>query len=314
MSICNILQNYSYIDINTIDTSNFTEENYKIVVLNDIHVIDFNNLVSKTPFFFKDLKKKNNKLFAGDIDCSQNIIFSNEKYKGYNVFYCAPFKNKSYTYKNIFKNLHLLYKEYNKYGFLICIINIQDKNQSNLFTKIFKDFFIEYKVIGNNFELDFNLVQNILKLNGKYYLLNTSRNGIQLKGIDTILSTIQTILIDNSINSISEYEYRNNKIPYKIISCNTKLSKNNLKNIESLIDNVTQKINYLVHHSNLNIKLTISKSNYPNPIIKLIYYFKVYSLIFNHKNNLLKNKSNIELNITNNNVFNFIVYYFFKKI
>lgn len=52
MSICNILRNHSYIDINTIDTRNFTEEDYKRVVLNDIHLINFkNNSVPETPFF-----------------------------------------------------------------------------------------------------------------------------------------------------------------------------------------------------------------------------------------------------------------------
>jgi len=324
MSICNILRNNSYIDINTIDTSNFTEEDYKRVVLNDIHVIDFNNSVPETPFFFEKLKQKDNRLWAGDVDCPEiyfnKIYLDTEKMKEYNIFYFyIDEHNKSYNFKNVYNNLIKINQINGKFNYLLCLIDIKKNGQ--LFSSFFSSFFIRYYVGIHNVELNINLVEKILKKDGIYIINNNNllKSYIGLNFIDIIINEINEIYNRINIKKISINEkktlsflyLKNGKQPAQQINNNI---PNQNEKIPSIINKIIDLIKNFIKQKNNRIQIInyYIVSTKKNKVIQLIYLFKIYRLILfsklnEHSLKLFINISNFEGCSFNN------IYYYFQK-
>lgn len=273
MSICNILQNYSYIDINTIDTSNFTEEDYKRVVLNDIHLINFkNNLVPKTPFFFEELRKKDNRLWAGDIDCSinyfnKNYLF-NQKMKEYNIFYFyINANNIQYTFKNVYNNLTKINNVNGRFNYLLCLIDIEKNGK--LFSDLFKNFFIKYYVSHHNASLNISYVSNILKKKGCYYLQDLDSRSVIL--ISSNLSSNLSSKLNKINNTNVSFKFLQDAKPIKVndfkILNYTKIDKN--------INIFNEYINDKISRNEIICDI-IFLDNITNKIIKLLYLYSIY--------------------------------------
>jgi len=265
-------------------TSNNTD--YKSLVLSNEHVLDFisnNNRHLRLPDWFENLKRLDNKLWAGDIDWPTTKIEQN-LYNGYNIYYCLPDSGYGESYKFIFTNLDKLYRIYGEHNFLICLINTMNQSQAELFSHIFKDFFVEYRVKGHNYSFDFNITSNILRKDGIFYLDNNPEPRIiTLDKLDEFIlnyqCNLQNISRKNSFLTSGKIVTTRNEFeiyPSIIFELEEKI----LSNIGKLIRELKNKENqFILSKSFDKIYTDLNKKFKKNRYSFILFLSKIYRFI-----------------------------------
>jgi hypothetical protein len=264
-------------------------------VLQNEHILNFmDNTSIKLPRWFNNFNHKDNKLYGGDLDC---VIVSNEILFKYNVFYVYPSSmgSNEKTYKFIYKNIEELNKIRGENNYLICLIDIKNKEQISLFEQIFKDFFVKYKSSSHTPNFDFETINIILKNNGKYILQNNAEfvpmSLLELKAnieiIEKSKNLIQILphvrLISNKLisenNKYNNYPSNIDIIQYYLYSSILSLYENYVLSKFRLSKSFEEIYEYLLNK--------YSKNKY----FLILYLYKIYYFL------LLNIKSKLPLNI-----------------
>ena len=257
--------------------------NYKELILENPHILNFQDTKSniQIPEWFIPQKKR---LWSGDAD-SPLSYFKEAIDLGYNVYYCYPDSMKE-GYKDLYYNLIYLNKTYGEGSHLICLIDIGSKDQIDRFSIVFTNYFDEFKCIGNSEGLDFDTINKILKLNGKYYFDQNFTT------TNTTINRINYRL--NNIDNQTEQERFKLTIEAKSISKNIdeELTEN-VKIYEDWIASIKSKLNVLLNNNVLSkffinaeeskLKSSIENFNTLCDFIESKYRnkFKIFEILYN---------------------------------
>uniref|UniRef100_A0A6C0H0U5 Uncharacterized protein n=1 Tax=viral metagenome TaxID=1070528 RepID=A0A6C0H0U5_9ZZZZ len=257
--------------------------NYKELILENPHILNFQDTESniQIPKWFIPQKKR---LWSGDADAPM-YHFKIAIELGYNVYYCYP-DSMSKGYEDLFYNLIYLKKTYGEGSHLICLIDIKNKDQIDRFSTVFTNYFDEFKRTGHNWSLEFDTINKILKLNGKYYF------------DQNFTITYTTIdLINRRLNNIDN---QTDQLQFKLIIESKSISKNidevlteNVKIYEDWIASIKSKLNVLVNNNVLSkffinaeeskLKSSIENFNTLSDFIESKYRnkFQLFEILYN---------------------------------
>jgi len=258
------------------------EINYKKLILENPHILNFQDTESniQIPKWFIPQKKR---LWSGDAD-SPRSHFKIPIELGYNVYYCYPDSMSKQGYEDLFYNLIYLKKTYGEGSHLICLIDIRNKDQIDRFSIVFTNYFDEFKRTGHNWPLDFDTINKILKLNGKYYF-------------DQRVEDTTIDLINHRLNNIDN---QTEQLRFKLTIEAKSISKNideelteNVKIYEDWIASIKSKLNVLLNNNVLSkffinaeeskLKSSIENFNTLSDFIESKYRnkFQIFEILYN---------------------------------
>jgi len=260
------------------------EINYKKLILENPHILNFQDTESniQIPKWFIPQKKR---LWSGDAD-SPRSHFKIPIELGYNVYYCYPDSMSKKGYEDLFYNLIYLKKTYGEGLYLICLIDIRNKDQIDRFSIVFTNYFDEFKRTGHNWPLDFDTINKILKLNGKYYfdqnftITNTTidRINYRLNNIDNQTEQLRFILTieAKSISKNIDEELTENVKIYEDWIASIKSKLNVLLN-----NNVLSK--FFINAEESKLKSSIENFNTLSDFIESKYRnkFQLFEILYN---------------------------------
>jgi len=181
-------------------------------------------------------------------------------------------------YEDLFYNLIYLKKTYGEGSHLICLID--------RFSIVFTNYFDEFKCIGNSEGLDFDTINKILKLNGKYYFDQTF--------------TIANTTIDRINYRLNNIDNQTEQVRFKLTIEAKSISKNideelteNVKIYEDWIASIKSKLNVLLNNNVLSkffinaeeskLKSSIENFNTLSDFIESKYRnkFQIFEIFYN---------------------------------